>query len=105
MLGAHLIEYVSVLFKCLKVQLEPNCGNVPQFLKTSIKRMENLQDIFENLQCQFPCAPNLLPFMLVYSITMSLYDDISQDYQDELVKKERPPPHHGRFQGVAQIDM
>ena len=93
-LRARLIEYVSVFFKCLKVRLEPSFDNVSMFLKTWTERMENLQDIYENLQCQFPHASNpewLLPFMLVYSITLSLYDAKAQTYQYELVKKNWAP--------------
>lgn len=72
-----------VLFKCLKVQLEPSFDNVPMFLKTATEHMDNLQDILENLQRQFPHAPNpewLLPFTLGYSITLSLYNNITKTY-------------------------
>ena len=49
-LGAHLIEYVSVLFKCLKVWLEPGYDYVPMSLKTVTERIDNLQEIFKNSQ-------------------------------------------------------
>ena len=55
-LGAHLTKYIRVLFKCFKLRLEPNFDNVPKFLKMANNQIENLQEIFKNLQRQFPNA-------------------------------------------------
>ena len=63
-------------------------------MKAATDRIETLQDIFKNLQRQFPDAPNpewLLPFMLAYSITLEPYKDIAQEFQKKLVKEERTP--------------
>ena len=63
-------------------------------MKAATDRIETLQDIFKNLQQQFPDAPNpewLLPFMLTYSITLEPYEDIAQEFQKKLVKEERTP--------------
>ena len=93
-LGAHLTEYVRVLFKCFKLRLEPDYDNVPKFMKAATDRIETLQDIFKNLQRKFPDAPNpewLLPFMLSYSITLEPYEDIAQEFQKKLAQEERTP--------------
>ena len=90
-LGAHLMEYVCILFKCFKLRLEPNFDNVPKFLKAANEGIETLQEIFKNLQRQFPDAPNpewLLPFMLTYIITLEPYEDIAQEFQTKLVQEE-----------------
>ena len=82
-LGAHLTEYVRVLFKCFKLRLELGFDNVPKFMKAATDRIETLQDIFKNLQQQFQDAPNpewLLPFMLTYIITLEPYEDIAQEF-------------------------
>ena len=57
-LRAHLTEYVRILFKCFMLRLEPGYDNVPKFMKAATDRIETLQDIFKNLQRQFPDAPN-----------------------------------------------
>ena len=57
-LGDHLTEYVRILFKCFKLRLEPGYDNVPKFMKAATDRIETLQDIFKNLQRQFPDALN-----------------------------------------------
>ena len=91
-LGAHLTEYVRVLFKCFKLRLEPNTDNITKFLKTATNQIEHFQEISKNLQRRFPNMPNtewLLPFMLTYSIMLSPYDNIAQMWQSELVKKKR----------------
>ena len=63
-------------------------------MKAATDRIESLQDIFKNLQRQFPDAPNpewLLLFMLTYSITLEPYEDIAQEFQQKLVKEESTP--------------
>ena len=61
-------------------------------MKAATERIETLQEIFKNLQRQFPDAPNpewLLPFMLMYSITLEPYEDIAEEFQKKLVQEER----------------
>ena len=82
-LGAHFTEYVRVLFKCLKLRLKRGFDNVTKFLKVANDRIEHLQEIFKNLQRQFPNALNpewLLPFMLTDSITLEPYDNTGKTF-------------------------
>ena len=55
-LGAHLTEYVRILFKCFKLWLEPGFDNVPKFLKAANERIETLQEIQESAAAVPRCA-------------------------------------------------
>ena len=55
-LGAHLTEYVRILFKCFKLRQEPDFDNVPKFLKAANERIETLQEIQESAAAVPRCA-------------------------------------------------
>lgn len=72
------------------MRLEAGYDSVPKFLQLVTEQMDDLEDIYKNLHHQFLNTQNpesLLPFMLVYSITLTLYGNLVQDLQGELMNK------------------
>ena len=93
-LGAHLTEYVRVIIQSFKLRLEPDFDNVPKFLKAATDRIEDMQDIFKNLQRKYPNAQNpewMIPFMISYSITLEPYEDIAQEFRKRMETEDDPP--------------
>ena len=93
-LGAHITSYMTVIVQSFKLRLEPDFDNVPKFLKAATDRIEDLQDIFKNLQRKYPNAQNpewMIPHLISYSITLEPYEDIAQQFRKKIETEDEPP--------------